>query len=105
MSARTGGRSYKRRPQEVIAIRYTGTNYGELIDFVNDRSFFVEEAMISGPRPLRGMQKAVIVRNVRMSVGVPVGHWLLAHEDDDDNPFTSLSDEQFGKDYTEEFPA
>lgn len=98
---RPGGRSYSRRPQQVTAIRYDGSNYAQIVDFVNDRNYFVEETMISGPGPLRGMQKAVVVRNIRMSVGVPVGHWLVV--DDVSDEMVSLSDGQFTKDYQEGF--
>lgn len=86
---------FDRRPQTVRAIQYTGTNYGEVVDWVNDRSYFIEETMISGPGPCRGMQKAIQIHNVRNAAAVPVKGWLLFEGDD----FWALPDHEFRKEY------
>lgn len=96
-----GGRTYSRKPKDVLAIRYDGTNLSEIKDFVNNPHLRVEEQMISGPRPLRGMQKVVSVWSVNFAVMVPVGDWLLA--DEDEGAFFSLTDAQFTADYKEKF--
>lgn len=95
-----GGKTYRRRPQEVLAIRYDGTNADAVRDCMNSPLIRVEETMISGPG--RGMQKALSVWAVNFSAAVPVGGWLL-HDEDDENRFWSMTDEEFAIDYEEKF--
>lgn len=96
-----GRRTYSRKPKDVLAVHYDGTNLAEIQKFVNSPHLRVEEEMISGPRPLRGVQKVVSVWGVNSATVVPVGSWLLT--DENGETFSSLTDEQFTADYKEKF--
>lgn len=88
--------TFDRRPQTVRAIQYTGDNLTEVEMWIDNRGFRVEEKMVSGPGPLRGMIKILSVWSVNTSAAVPVDGWLLS---EDGEEFWGLEDRAFRKDY------
>jgi hypothetical protein len=89
------GYTFDRNPLTVRAVRFTGGNLSE-VAAVAGRMHRVEETMISGPGPCRGMQKAVNVWSVNDSAAVPVGSWLVI----DGEKLSSVPDHEFTGDYT-----
>jgi hypothetical protein len=85
---------YERVPRKVRAIRYNGTNCGEVMDFVDLGKYMVTEEVVP-MYGIRGVEKALKVWSIQQSVGVRSGSWLLMGE----KGIWSMTDEEFTSDY------
>jgi len=67
---------YRRKPIEVDALRYTGTNHGALLAFLGgSNKAHLEKRKLPGPG--RGMHEGLIIRTLQRRIPLAVGDWVL----------------------------
>ena len=65
---------YRKKPVEIEAVCYDGTNREEIADFMGQTGK-VEEAKLSGPG--RGLHDGIIIRTLEGDMTASVGDWII----------------------------
>jgi hypothetical protein len=66
--------TYRKKPVEIQAVRYDGTNWEEIERFVNGAGL-LRRTKVSGPG--RGMSDAIEIRTLEGTVAASVGDWVI----------------------------
>ncbi|MFJ2676383.1 hypothetical protein [Streptomyces sp. NPDC087525] len=65
---------YRKKPVEIEAVRYDGTNWDEIATFMG-RTGRVEETKLPGPG--RGMHDGTVIHTLEGDMTASVGDWII----------------------------